>query len=276
MGEQNPKDRNKVYRLSLIEDSTHKRIRSVKFTRLSFIYLSVSAFVVLVLLIYCSIAFTPLRSAIPGYPDAHSKKVALENAIKIDSLESAITRWTLYSTNLSRVLSGESTINFDSLMAEGGGVRYLSEKNEAELARQDSLLRQSVAKSEQFGVGSEGTRKLPIEGMHFFSPLKGVISEPFDAVLHPAIDIKTNEGEMVRAILDGTVIRTAWEDSEGYVIVLQHRDNVISIYSNNQRSLVSTGDVINAGTPVAIDRTHLHLELWQDGTALDPTKYITF
>ncbi len=276
MGEQNPNDIKKLYRLSLIENETHKRIRSIKFTKLGFIYTAVSSVVILVLLIYCIIAFTPLRSAIPGYPDAHSKKVALENAIKIDSLESAITRWTLYSTNLARVLGGESTINFDSLIAQGGGVRYLSDKSREELSRQDSLLREAVAQGEQFGLSSNTARKLPVEGLHFFSPVKGVVSERFDGILHPGIDIKTNEGEMVRAVLDGTVIRTSWEDANGYVILIQHRDNILSIYSNNQKLLVEVGDNVKAGTQIAIDREHLHLELWHNGTALDPTQYITF
>ena len=43
---------------------------------------------------------------------------AVENAIKIDSLESSLTRWKLYSENLARVLSGDKTINLDSLLQD--------------------------------------------------------------------------------------------------------------------------------------------------------------
>ena len=41
--------------------------------------------------------------------------------------------------------------------------------DKAHLQKQDSLLRQTVTKEEQFGISTERQkRKLPIEGMHFF------------------------------------------------------------------------------------------------------------
>lgn len=110
------KNWNKVYRLSIIEDETHRNIRSVRYTRLGFIVALITAFVVILGSLYAIIALTPLRTTIPGYPDAHFRREAVNNAIKIDSLESAITRWKLYSENLSRVLSGDTTLNLDSLL----------------------------------------------------------------------------------------------------------------------------------------------------------------
>lgn len=110
------KNLNKVYRLSIVEDETHRRVRSYRFTRLGFALTVVTTFVVIVGGLYALIALTPLRTTIPGYPDAHFRREAVANAIKIDSLESAITRWKLYSENLSRVLAGDTTINLDSLL----------------------------------------------------------------------------------------------------------------------------------------------------------------
>ena len=107
---------NKVYRLTVTEDSTHREVRSLRFTRLGMVLTGITAFVVVLGSLYALIALTPLRTTIPGYPDAHFRRQAVENAIKIDSLESALTRWKLYSENLSRVLSGDTTINIDSLL----------------------------------------------------------------------------------------------------------------------------------------------------------------
>ena len=107
---------NRVYRLSFIEDESHRTIRSYRFTRLGFIISLITVFVVILGSLYALIALTPLRTTIPGYPDAHFRREAVNNAIKIDSLESAITRWKLYSENLSRVLSGDNTLNLDSLL----------------------------------------------------------------------------------------------------------------------------------------------------------------
>ena len=107
---------NKVYRLTVTEDGTERSIRSYRFTKLGFILSVITAFVVVVGGLYALIALTPLRTTIPGYPDAHFRREAVENAIKIDSLESAITRWKLWSENLTRVLSGDKTLNLDSLL----------------------------------------------------------------------------------------------------------------------------------------------------------------
>lgn len=167
MVRQNKPARQKLYRLSLLENSTHRSIKSIRFTKARAVASIAGALILLVLFIYCLIAFTPLRTAIPGYPNAHSRKTAIENAIKIDSLENAMLRWNLYATNLSRVLAGEATVDFDSLLRQARDVRYLSQKSEEELRSRDSLLRETVINEERFGVGDAGTRSLPVEGMHF-------------------------------------------------------------------------------------------------------------
>ena len=282
MGRQNPERVRRTFRVSLMDNDTHDTLRSVRFTKLGLIYGIITAVLALLLVFYCLFAFTPLRTIIPGYPNPHSRKEAVANAIKIDSLENAITRWNLYAANLSRVLTGESTVDFDSLV-RSATPRYLSDKDAAELARRDSVLRETVQKEEQFGVGSP-ERALPIEGMHFFSPLKGVVAVGYDPVLHPSIDISAPTGSVVSAVLDGTVIFTGRDPEEGYIIVLQHRDNLISIYANNQRLLRSTGESVKAGTPIALvggiagqeGAENLHFALWHDGASLDPTRYISF
>ena len=100
----------------MVEEKSLKTVRSFRLTRLGFIVWIITAFVVVLGSLYAIIALTPLRTTIPGYPDAHFRREAVNNAIKIDSLESAITRWKIYSENLSRVLSGESTLNLDSIL----------------------------------------------------------------------------------------------------------------------------------------------------------------
>ena len=250
------------------------RTRSILFSIAMVLYLAVVG--------YLLFAVTPLRTIIPGYPNAHTRRQAVTNAIKIDSLENAVARWNLYAESLSRVLTGEQTIDFDSLVTNAKR-NYLSAKSAEELARRDSLLRETVQKEEQFGVGAQAERDLPIEGVHFFSPLKGVVSTAYDRVSHPAIDIAAPTGSVVSAVLDGTVIFTGWDAETGYVIIVQHRENLLSVYSNNQKLLRSSGDAVKAGTPIALvggmsgqpGAEHLHFELWHNGQSLDPTRYIS-
>lgn len=273
----------KNFRLTLVDDDTHDKVWSKKFTRIGALVTAVTVIVVTIATIFCVIAFTPIRTLIPGYPDARSKHDAIKNAITIDSLENVLTKWELYSENLRRVVDGQEPLKIDSLMevrknpaAEAGDSRELAEK--------DSLLRKEVADEDRFDIKPGSARTLPIEGMHFFTPLKGVVSQGYDKALHPYIDITAPGNSVVMSVLDGTVISAGWNDTEGYTIRIQHEGDIISVYKHNQKLLKETGDNVTAGTPIAVlggtgstsDGDHLHFELWHKGEAVDPTKYISF
>ena len=273
----------KNFRLTLVDDDTHDKVWSKKFTRIGALVTAVTVIVVTIATIFCVIAFTPIRTLIPGYPDARSKHDAIKNAITIDALENVLTKWELYSENLRRVVDGQEPLKIDSLMevrknpaAEAGDSRELAEK--------DSLLRKEVADEDRFDIKPGSARTLPIEGMHFFTPLKGVVSQGYDKALHPYIDITAPGNSVVMSVLDGTVISAGWNDTEGYTIRIQHEGDIISVYKHNQKLLKETGDKVTAGTPIAVlggtgstsDGDHLHFELWHKGEAVDPTKYISF
>lgn len=283
MGRKNPDEWSRPYRLSIMDDSTHVRIRSYRFTKTIAVIIAVTAVVTVSILFWCLLALTPLRTTIPGYPDANSKREAVVNAIKIDSLESSITRWELYAENLSRVLDGKETLELDSII-KGNSTRYLQAKSLEALQKQDSIMRETVRAEEQFGVSGEGERRLPITGMHFFPPIKGVVSQGFDKILHPGLDLTAPANSVVYAVLDGTVIFAGWSEETGYTMLIQHDADIISTYSHNQKLLLKPGDKVTAGTPVAIVGNtgstsygdHLHFELWYKGEAQDPAKYISF
>ena len=216
------------YRISIIDNESHKHVWTSRITKTGFFVSVVSFIVMLCAITYCLIAYTPIRTFIPGYPDARSKRVAIQNAIKVDSLE-------------------------------------------------------RVKEEEQFEISARGRRDLPIEGLHFFTPLKGVVSQGFDAA-HPYLDITAAEGSAVKATLDGTVIFTGWSEDDGNTIQIQHTDDIVSIYKHNDKLLKKVGDKVKAGTSIAIvgntgdlsTGTHLHFELWHKGEAVDPTRYIKF
>jgi murein DD-endopeptidase MepM/ murein hydrolase activator NlpD len=283
MSKANKDNRPSKFRLALSDYRTHEHYFNIKFTKTTFFVAIVSFFVVLTAIIYSIIAFTPVRTFIPGYPDAHSKRAAIQNAIRIDSLENVIYRWELYSENLRRVVEGEEPLKIDSLIqARQSG--SLSDADAADLALRDSLLRQKVNEEEQFDISDRDKRNLPIEGLHFFTPLKGVVSQNYVPVAHPYIDITAPEGSVVKAVLDGTVIYDGWNDESGYTLHIQHAGDIVSIYKHNQKLLKKTGEKVTAGSPIALvgntgslsTGDHLHFELWYKGETVDPVKYINF
>ena len=280
---QNKAKKIKNFRLSLVDDETHKPVIVTRFSKTNFIVACVMAVIITCLLIYSLIAFTPIRTFIPGYPDAKAKRAAIRNAIRIDSLETIVSKWEFYSENLKRILDGEEPVRIDSLVLQYASENK-SEFSEEELKKRDSVLRSNVRKEEQFSLSSAESRNLHIEGMHFFTPLKGVISQGYDPLIHPFIDITAPANSMVYAVLNGTVISSGWNDESGYTIQIQHANDIISIYKHNQKLLRQVRDKVTAGEPIAVvgntgaltTGDHLHFELWYKGEAVDPTKYINF
>lgn len=269
--------------MSLIDAQSHERLWSLRFNKPQFVWAAVSTGVVLLVLIFCLIAFTPIRTFIPGYPDARSRRQAVQNSQRIDSLQTRILQWELYAENLRRVVSGEEPIRLDSLILSNRAGRAASDS--AFLALRDSLLRADVVEQEQFGVSASAQKKkLPIEALSFFTPVKGVVSNGYDRSLHPWVDITAPSGSTVMSVLDGTVIFTGWDDASGYTVAIQHSGDIISIYKNNQNILRRSGDNVKAGSAIGMVASsesltkgdHLHFELWYAGEPVNPAEYIKF
>lgn len=278
--------KNRHYRLSLVDALSHERIWSLRFSRKAMVAAIVSAAVLVVLVLFCLIAFTPVRLLIPGYPSSASRRQAVQNALRIDSLETKILQWELYSENLRRVVTGAEPFKLDSVALAGTLVTG-GKVDSAFLSYRDSLLRADVQAQEQFGVDDEAAlrrRNLPIEAQLFYVPVKGVVSDGFDLAVHPWVDVTAPAGSMVMSVLGGTVVFSGWEEEDGYVLAIQHSSDIISIYKHIEKLLRKVGDPVKAGTPVGILASsssltkgdHLHFELWYEGEAVDPAQYIKF
>ena len=71
----------------------------------------------------------------------------------------------------------------------------------------------------------------------------------------------------------------------GFVIEVQHQNNIVSVYKHNESLLKETGDLVRAGEPISIvgstgelftSGPHLHFEIWYKGSPLDPEEHILF
>ena len=282
MAQQNKDKKVHRYVLTLVEDMTHKPLKSIKFTRPMSIMVLGNFLLLLCALMWCLVAYTPLKTFIPGYPDEHSKRDAISNAIRIDSLEQVIGRWELYSENLRKVVEGDETVDIQGILS--GTDTTMAVASDEPDSGSDADFREAIVEEERFDLSAGQKRELPIEGIHFFSPLKGVVSKPYDKYVHPYVDITAPANSVVMATLDGTVIFTGWNNDAGYTIQIQHSDDIVSIYQHTEKLLKETGDKVTAGTPIALVGSsgnlavgdHLRFELWYRGESVDPAKYVNF
>lgn len=274
--------RNK-FRFSIFNDTTHEELFVFRANGLMMLLSLVLSVIFIVLSVTILISYTPLREFIPGYPNAQTRRDIVQNALKLDSLEKTVRLWDFQLNNIQRIATGQPPLELgdiiiaqDSLNPDGISGR---------VSKEDSLLRLEVMRQEQFNIGSESNRVNQIEGLHFFPPVKGIISDGFNLVAnHPYVDIAAPANSVVSSVLDGTVIMAAWTDETGFTIQIQHSNDLISIYKHNSKLLKRTGDKVKAGSAIALVGNtgslttgyHLHFELWYKGSAVDPTKYIKF
>lgn len=273
------------YRFSISNDATFEEVWRVRLTQYS-AFLLITFFVLFIIGATTSlIAFTNLREFIPGYPDVIMRRNILMSAIRLDSLDRELALRDKYFANISAIIQGkqpaEILVRQDSTR-DYGAIAFNS-------SPEDSVLRARIEKEEQFNLtlGLESHESVTgLSGMHFFPPVKGIISGRYDVrTKHFGTDIVTKPKAIVSAALDGTIIFTGWTMETGYVIEIQHTNNVVTIYKHNTSLLMETGDLVRAGEPISVvgdsgelytSGPHLHFEIWYKGNPLDPEKHILF
>jgi murein DD-endopeptidase MepM/ murein hydrolase activator NlpD len=271
------------YRLSIYRDETFEEVLNLRLTRLNVMaILGLGIFLFLVLVISI-IAYTPVRELIPGYPDEQTVRNIYLNNFRLDSLEMEIAKRDAYFENIRRIISGDRPQD----MRRNADSSRSSAVKPYTKTRDDSLLKAMVEPRDQFGLSAIENRRIKpaFFNVLFFPPVKGMVSNSFNSEFdHYGTDIVAATNEAVKATLPGTVTMAGWTLETGYVIQLQHADNIISVYKHNAELLKHIGDRVKAGEPIAIignsgeltTGPHLHFELWYNGTPVNPEDYISF
>jgi murein DD-endopeptidase MepM/ murein hydrolase activator NlpD len=272
------------YRLVLLNDETFEENVSFKMTPLSLIIVISAISIVLTSLIIGLIAFTSLKEYIPGYADVNMRRDLLKVAAKTDSLQQAIEDRNLFMSNIKNVISGKIDTIKTTTNAKDTTKNYTkvntsaSEKEEKMRKQLENQAIYSLNVNENKGTGA-------LSEIFFFTPIKGAITTSFNIKSnHLGIDIAAPENEIVKNILDGTVVFSEYTADAGYVVYIQHSNNILSVYKHNSELLIKQGDFVKSGAALAIvgntgetsNGTHLHFELWHDGHAVNPQDYIIF
>lgn len=101
-----------------------------------------------------------------------------------------------------------------------------------------------------------------------------------DYRLHGGLDLACGEGSSIYAVLGGKVTASAYSDSYGYYIIIDHPDGMQTLYAHCSKLLKTEGDEVSQGEVVALVGStgnstgpHLHIELRIDGERTDPEQY---
>ncbi len=270
------------YKVVVSSEDTFEEKLSFKANKINVFIIMLVYSIILISFTISIVFFTQLREMVPGYSSSDLLNRAIYLTKKTDSLEQQIALNNKFYKSIEDVLSGNinefiarDELSIDSNLINPGVVTISPNS-------QDSILRKYVENEEKFNLTNN---ELIIENKMFFSPIKGEITQNFNYnENHFAIDIAADIGTPVKSVLDGKIIFSEWSLETGYVVVIDHGENIISVYKHNSKTLKEQNDFVQAGEVIAYSGNqgnlssgpHLHFELWKNGTPIDPEPLLNF
>tara|TARA_B100001093_G_scaffold473775_1_gene497957 strand:+ start:1900 stop:2799 length:900 start_codon:yes stop_codon:yes gene_type:complete len=298
MGEKNKQNRIRKWLKSLQEkrrivvldfDSFEER-RNYTTSKFSIFILFTFTGIVTCFMIFLLIASTSLKKLIPGYPNPVEQKALIDKNIALDQKLNELILKTekeeKYLNNVQQILNG--TVPSGDLDTSLEKFKSVKSKQKDKISTSEKSLREKVTNREKYDLdiipgGSLKSEVLP--ELLLFPPINGEITNEMNISSgHFGVDVIAPKNEAVVAILKGTVIYQNWSPTDGHVIHIQHKKNLLSIYKHNSEVLKNTGEFVDAGEPIAIvgnsgehsTGPHLHFELWHNGYPIDPEMFINF
>ncbi len=166
--------------------------------------------------------------------------------------------------------------------------RALYEKQVSELERSSRELENVIIKKiaerkkqNQVITGNTGALDWPLRGR--ITSNYGYRRHPLwgGRHLHTGIDIAAPHGEAIRSADGGSVILSGWWDGYGKAVVIDHGNNMTTVYGHMSRIYVQVGNDVKKGQIIGLVGStgystgpHLHFEVRVKGKTKDPRKYL--
>jgi murein DD-endopeptidase MepM/ murein hydrolase activator NlpD len=271
------------YRLTIHNENKSGKVIGFYISPLLVILSLTLSFLLITGILYLMVVFTPLGSLLPGYMDEAAKDKLVSNNLRIDSLTHEVEKQDLYLANIRAIINDEITI--DSL--ENSLMPVSQDSIDIETTELEAQFVKEWEEREKYNLTSQAASVAALQELNLFRPTKGEIIRKFDpSDGHFGVDIDEVAGESIVSIHDGIVVFSDYSANDGFTIVVQHRENLISIYRNCYRLLKQVGDKVYGGEVIGTlsdgsgemrkDKKFLHLELWHRSKPLDPNIYIAF
>lgn len=268
------------FRIIVLNENTLDTLFSSRISRMDGILISLGSILLIAVLLFVLFFYTPLKVYLPGYLDPKLKQQMVNDAFRLDSLSTELSKHESYMSIIQVIMAGEQPLDSVVQLKELASQQIdLMEPSPAEYE-----FRQHYEESEKYNL-SAFNQKIPADGFLFYTPVKGTVASHFDRNNSKfGIDIQTHAQQSVLSVLDGTVIFAAYTPDYNYVVHIQHNNDFVSVYKQMSELLKKAGDQVKAGEALAFVGKPaiktaiplLHFELWYKGLPLDPEEYIVF
>lgn len=212
-----------------------------------------------------------------------AEQVVLEEAkTDVEAEEAALE--TLIAEKEKEIAAYENDIsNREKLLAE----------YEAEIAAQNAEIKalEDAVAAEKAALASATRRKYDGGMFAWPAPSYTRISDDYGYRMHPilkvkqfhnGIDMAAPGGSPILAAYDGTVTAAAYSSSMGNYIMIDHGDNLYTIYMHASKLYVSKGAEVVKGQKIAAVGTtgrstgnHLHFSVRLNGSYVSPWDYLS-
>jgi murein DD-endopeptidase MepM/ murein hydrolase activator NlpD len=117
----------------------------------------------------------------------------------------------------------------------------------------------------------------------FISSYFGEREDPFsgEEAYHKGVDFAGTAGASVMAVAAGVVTWAGNRTGYGNLVEINHGDGYVTRYAHNQRTLVSVGQTVKRGDPIALMGStgrstgpHVHFEVIRNGRQVDPLTFV--
>lgn len=173
--------------------------------------------------------------------------------------------------------SGEgSAIQLNDFMTQLDALSLQLDNRSQQLSVLETMMVNKSAQSETMPSGRAASSGWLSSGF-------GMRNDPFTGRLtfHKGIDLAGKEGSQVKAVGAGVVTWSGNRFGYGYMVEVTHGNGFVTRYGHNSKLLVKVGDTVRKGQSIALlgnsghsTGPHLHLEVYRDGVAVDPARYI--
>ena len=259
-------------------------------TSVGFTYSKIILFSLIIFIVFLFISLFLVETVLEKWFDPKYEQMVLNQqlyglALKVDSLALEVDRKDRFIANFQRVLSGDTSDFHDPNQIMEGETQPLNRPSNLSIDPSDSAFRKEFESSDLSLITLTNAKNRELKETFFFSPITGFISDRYNVKKgHFGVDIVAKTNEPVKCIADGTVLFSSWTQDAGYVLVIQHTANLISIYKHNAELYKKVGTFVNAGEIISIvgnsgemtNGPHLHFELWYNGNSLNPEEFVTF
>jgi murein DD-endopeptidase MepM/ murein hydrolase activator NlpD len=223
----------------------------------------------------------------PRHAQMMTNRKIIELSMRIDSLEQSAQAKEVYIDNIKLILSGNDDVyeELNPAEAEEGQVYSGDQVFSTSIDPVDSQFRAEYENEDLGLINLVSNNQEEISDLYLFSPVSGIVSGAYEpSSNHYGIDVVAKENEPIKAVADGVVIFSSWTLDAGYVLGIQHRGNLMSVYKHNSELLKNVGSFVSGGDIIAIigntgeltTGPHLHLELWYKGNSVNPEDFFTF